>query len=172
MEAEGQGNEAAAVEQPAVAPDWEMQRKGLIGETQKERQARQAAEAKASELEAKLAEMSAWRAEAEPKLGKLSEYEQREQARAEALAQQNAADLAALPEALRALVPEGLSPEATAAQIGRLKAAPIAAGTIVRGGGSTDAAVTPEMKAFFKANNVPESLQNVAFYKQCHPTKT
>lgn len=171
MEAEGQGNEAAAVEQQAQAPDWEIQRKGLIGETQKERQARQAAEAKASELEAKLAEMSAWRAEAEPKLGKLSEYEQREAARAEALAQQNAADLAALPEALRALVPEGLSPEATAAQIARLKAAPIAAGTVVNGG-KADAAVTPEMKAFFKANNVPESLQNVAFYKQCHPTKT
>lgn len=167
---EGQGNEAATVEQPAVAPDWEIQRKGLIGETQKERQARQAAEAKASELEAKLAEMSAWRAEAEPKLGKLSEYEQREQARAEALVAQNASELAALPEALRALVPEGLSPEATAAQIGRLKVAPIAAGTIVNGGKAD--ALPPEAKAFFDRFNVQESQRTLAFYKQCNPSKT
>ena len=171
MEAEGQGAEGQGG-QGAAAGGESLQVTGLLKDLQATRERAKSAEAAVAEARAEAEALKAWRAENEPKLGKLSEYEQREQARAEALAQQNAADLAALPEALRALVPEGLSPEATAAQIGRLKAAPIAAGTIVRGGGSTDAAVTPEMKAFFDHFNVQESQRTVAFYKLCHPTKT
>ena len=168
MDGEGQGNEAAT-EQGAAGAGESLQVAGLLKDLQAERVARKAAEAKAAEVEAKAAEYAAWKAEAEPKLGKLSEYEQREQARADALVAQNVAELAALPEQLRALVPEGLTPEATAAQIGRLKAAPIASGTIVTGARADS--LPPEATAFFDRNGVPDVLRTIAFYKQCNPSK-
>lgn len=169
MEAEGQGAEGQGG-QGAAAGGESLQVTGLLKDLQATRERAKSAEAAVAEARAEAEALKAWRAENEPKLGKLSEYEQREQARAEALAQQNAADLAALPEALRALVPEGLSPEATAAQIGRLKAAPIAAGTVVHGR-TTDTTLPPEANAFFDRNNVPESLRTIDFWNRNNPKK-
>lgn len=161
METEA-GNEGGQAQVPS---DWEVQRKGLIGETQKERQARQLAESKASELEAKLAEMSAWRAENEPKLGKLTEYEKREAERAEALIASNAQRLAALPEELRELAPEGLSPQAMAAHLDRLaKRAQAPTGTVANGGAA--GGVTPEMEAVFNRLNLDPELRTVDFWKR------
>lgn len=168
MDGEGQGGGNEGQGQQQGAPDWEVQRKGLLTDLQAERAARKAAEAKAAEVEAKAAEYAAKWAEAEPKLGKLSEYEQREAARVEALVQQNAADLAALPEALRALVPEGLSPEATAAQIGRLRAAPIANGTVANGR-AADTSLPPEAVAWFDRRNISPELRTIGLWNRVKP---
>lgn len=51
---------------------------------------------------------------------KIAEYEARETARLEAITKANAESLKALPEHMRPLVPEGLSPEAAQAQIAKL----------------------------------------------------
>jgi len=168
MDGETTGTETAT-EQGAATGGESLQVTGLLRDLQAERAARKAAEAKATEVEAKAAEFAAWRAENEPKLGKLTEYEQREVARAEPLVAANAADLQALPEALRALVPEGLTPEATQAQIARLRTAPIASGTVVNGGRAD--ALPADASAFFDRNNVPESLRTIDFYRQCNPKK-
>lgn len=110
---------------------------GVLADLAKERKARQ-------DMERRLAEFEAAKADAERKaaeeagkhrelyeglkpkyeeaLTKLTAYEQREQARIEAVQQRNAARIAALPDDLRDLVPEGLDPDATTAQIERLEA--------------------------------------------------
>ena len=119
--------------------DEGKQSKGLQQAKAAEAKARQAAEARAAELEQQLAAFKAQQEETERKAAEeqgeyKSLYEKalaelnplkeqfsaltaREQARVDALTAANAEALKALPEGLRKLVPEGLDPEAMAAQI-------------------------------------------------------
>ena len=125
-------------------PEGGNQLKGLQAAKAAEAKKRQAAEQRAAELEQRLAEFEAaqqkreeeaaakrgefeklytdLKAQFDPLTEKLSAYEKREQERTEALTKANAEALEQLPENMRALVPEGLDPEAKAAQIRKLAA--------------------------------------------------
>lgn len=136
-EPDGEANEPD--EQPEGNQD-----KGLQAAKAAETKKRQAAEQRAAELEQRLAEIEAaqkkrdeeaaakrgefeklytdLKAETDPLREQLTAYQQREQARTEALNKANAEALEALPEDLRGLVPDGLDPEAKAAQIRKVAA--------------------------------------------------
>jgi hypothetical protein len=111
--------------------------KGILADLARERTARQAAEAKATALEAaqtaaaeeaakKAGEHKALYDGLKPKYdeatAKLTAWETREAARVAALTARNAARIAALPEDFRELVPEGLDPDTATAQIEKLEA--------------------------------------------------
>ncbi len=93
------------------------QRLAEIEAAQKKRD--EEAAAKRGEFEKLYTEL---KAETDPLREKLTAYQQREQARTEALNKANAEALEALPEDLRGLVPDGLDPEAKAAQIRKVAA--------------------------------------------------
>lgn len=93
------------------------QRLAEIEAAQKKRD--EEAAAKRGEFEKLYTEL---KAETDPLREKLTAYQQREQARTEALNKANAEALEALPEDLRGLVPDGLNPEAKAAQIRKVAA--------------------------------------------------
>ena len=113
------------------------QDRGLQQALAAERKQRQALAAKLAEIEAaqrkreeeaaaKRGEFeqlySTSKTELEAAQARLAELEAAEKARTERLTAANAEALKALPENLRALVPDGLSPEAAAAQIAKLNA--------------------------------------------------
>ena len=112
------------------------QTQGLQAALQAERKKRQEIEARLSSFEAeqrqraeedakRRGEYEALYTEARSKLDtlttELDSYKARETARLEALQSENRARLEALPESFRALVPEGLSPDAVRSHLGRLE---------------------------------------------------
>lgn len=150
-----------------------------------ERAARQAAAKEAADLkaarEAESAEAARKRGEFEalynataPKLTaaeeRLAAYEAREKARTEAVTARNASRLAALPEPFRGLVPEGLDPDATTAQIERLEGIaraqtfPAGSGAGAGAGAGKKAAPPPECVAYARGlgKTTPEAVE--AFY--------
>lgn len=99
--------------------------------------------------------------------GKLTQYEAREKARLEKLTASNAARLQALPEHLRALVPEGLDPEAAALQIEKLAALskderPVGA----RGTGGGKPAPSSEAETLAKQLNEPIEIAQAILEKR------
>lgn len=104
----------------AAALEAELKRTREINRKLKE-EAKARAEAEA----AKRGEFEAlWKTEKEERekaAAKLSALEEREAKRMEAISAANKAALKALPDDFRALVPEGLDPETTAAQIARVQ---------------------------------------------------
>lgn len=110
IEIQGQG------EQGQAGGDAEA-RTVPLAELRAERQKRQAAEARAAELEAAKAEAAAKMGELDALREKVTAFTEAEARRTEALAARNAAALAALPEAIRDLAPEGATADALAAWI-------------------------------------------------------
>lgn len=109
---------------------------GRVADLQRERARRQELEGKLAALEAAQADAARKAAEEagkhrelyeglKPKhdeiAAKLAAYEARESARVAAVTERNAARIAALPEPFRALVPEGLDPDAASVQVERLE---------------------------------------------------
>lgn len=116
-----EGKQSAAL-QKEIARLREANRRLKERETAAAEAARLQQEAAAAE-QGKFKEL--WEAEKKGRLdleGRFKELSAREQARMERLTESNAAAIKALPEGLRALIPEGLDPEATAAQIARIRA--------------------------------------------------
>lgn len=143
------------------AEAWTAERKGILADLAREREARRTLEAKWAEVEPKLAEHAQFRE-------KLTAFEAAEQARTEAQVKANQAAIEALPDAYRALIPEGLSPEATAAQIARIAALPQAAvGVQARGGAA--GGLPPEAIAWFETRGIPEAKRTLEYWNRVKP---
>lgn len=125
----GATGEQAATEDKAL--------KGVLADLQRERVARQAAETRAAALETAQQEArrkadeeagkhrelyEGLKPKYEEAVAKLTAAEQREAARIAAVESRNASRIAALPETFRGLVPPGLAPDDTTAQIERIEA--------------------------------------------------
>ncbi len=165
-QAQEQGGQQA--EGTTEAPDRATA--GILADLQRERAARQAAEQDRASL-------AAWRAEHEPKLteaetlrSRLGEYEAREAARVQALQAANEAAMAELPAQYRELVPKGLDPETTAAQIARLRnLATTPMGTVARGGAAPG--LPPEAQRWFNDRNIPEALRTPEYWARVNPNR-
>jgi DNA repair exonuclease SbcCD ATPase subunit len=135
-----------------------MRERGLIADLQRTRERATKAEAALAELTPKLTEAETWRE-------KLTAFETREAEREAKRTEENKQRLAALPEELRELVPDGLSVDALSSHLDRLaKRAQTPAGTVSNGGPA--GGVTPEMEAVFSRLNLDPELRTAEFWKR------
>lgn len=158
---EGQGQQGDAGEpadvlglRKALAAE-RAARQAAAKEAAELRTAREAAERKAAEEAGKHRELyEGIKPKYEDAISKLTAYEAREAERIARATERNAARTAALPEPLRALVPEGLDPDATAAQIERLEGLarqqtyPAGSGAGAGAGGAKKPSLPPEAVAY------------------------
>ena len=99
------------------------QRKALAQQLAELQAAEQARQRKAAEEQGKFEDLyKTTQTEAEALREKVTAYEAREAARLDRVTKRNTEAVEALPDAYRALIPEGLDPEATATQIEKIKA--------------------------------------------------
>jgi DNA repair exonuclease SbcCD ATPase subunit len=157
QESNGVQTEAPVVEAQAPNPQ-ELRERGLLADLQRERERARQAESKLAELTPKLTEAETWRE-------KLTAFETREAEREAKRTEENKQRLAALPEELRELVPDGLSVDALSSHLDRLaKRAQTPAGTVSNGGPA--GGVTPEMEAVFDRLNLVSELRTVDYWKR------
>ena len=158
--------EVKAPETPVVEAD--PSKDGILRDLRAERERRQAAEARIAELSATAAKVAEYEARLPTLEARISEFEAKEAARIEAVRTANLDRIAALPEAARALVPEGLAPEALAGWLERAQqfvAAPV--GTVAHGG--SPPGLPPEAVAWFDARGVGQHLRTLEFWNRVKP---